>query len=192
MFLVNKKTCGEDMIFNEHLKSAICSAVRWCQPFNRCLSAGEIPARGSACIMIVIPKGEGDPRQATSWRGISKKSCVYKLFCSLIFRRLVPVVELRDILPEEQQGFRPWRSCSSACRLLLDEIKTCATKSGSALFAVFVDLKAAFDSGSRELARVPMRMLRVITWIPSTIKIDDEVTLEKRSCKQADSLKAIT
>jgi len=74
----------------------------------------------------------------------------------------------------------------SACRLLLDEIDRSVYNAGVPLFAVFVDFKAAFDSGSRiqaleKLAKlgVPRRILVLIQAIlqKNTIYIDDGVTV---------------
>ena len=101
-------------------------------------------------------------------------------------RRLVPFIETEDILPNEQHGFRPYRSCFSACRVLLNEIDSVNSKPGAALSAVFVDFKAAFDTGSRELAILLLaqaglasKMLRIIATMlrPNRMKIDDGVTI---------------
>jgi len=187
--LSSKKACGADNIFNEHLKAGICLTPRWTDLFNLCLQKGEIPTEWRSCIMIVIPKGKGNPLEPTSWRGICKKSCVYKLLSSLIVQRLVPFVEACGILPEEQHGFRPSHSTISACRILLDEINVALSNPEGRLFAVFVDFKSAFDSGSRDLtvyklaqAGVPPRMLALITAFlgENSILIDDGVTVNSQ------------
>ena len=180
------KACGEDLIFNEHLKAASTLVCEWTRLFNDCLSEGVIPAQWRSCLMIVIPKGKGNPAEASSWRGICKKSCVYKLMSSILVRRLMPFIEARECLPNEQHGFRPFRSTISACRILIDAIQSTLKTAGSALYAVFVDFRAAFDTGSRELvitrlalAGVPERLLALITAIlgENLIKIDDGVAI---------------
>lgn len=119
---------------------------------NACLRSGQIPRSWQSCLMVVIPKGKGDPQEPSSYRGICKKSCVYKLLSSLLVRRMVPFLEGVKGLPDEQHGFRPGRSTHTACAILLEDVKRALGRPKNPLFAVFVDFKAAFDPGSRKLA----------------------------------------
>lgn len=136
--------------------------------------------------MIVIPKGKGCPADPSSWRGISKKSCVYKLLSNLLVRRLTPFLEFRGVLPEEQHGFRAGRSTISACKKLMETVESTLARPGQALYSIFVDFKAAFDSGSRSIvlvklaeSGVPSRILELLKSIlqKNMISIDDGVVI---------------
>ena len=174
------------MIYNEHLKSAVCLISDWTQLFNDCLREGALLEQWRSRVMIAIPKSKGGPTEPSSWCGICKKSCAYKLLSSLIVRRLTPFLEFRDCLPNEQHGFRPYRSTTPACRVLLDGVLAAKKKNGPPLFAVFVDFRAAFDTGSRTLvllrlaqAGVSPRLLSPIIAIlgENSIRIDDGIAL---------------
>lgn len=101
--------------------------------------------------MALIPKGKGPLTEPTSWRGIAKKSCAYKLLGSLLAGRLTSFVEHKKALPEEQHGFRAQRSTMTACRILLADVEETLARNRQCIYSVFVDFRAAFDSGSRTL-----------------------------------------
>jgi len=113
------------------------------------------------------------------------RSCLYKLLAVLIFRCLEPFIEAAHSLPDEQHGFRRSRSTMSACRRLLDEIDRVLRRPRGALFAVFVDFQAAFDTAPRDralqkLAAVgtPGNILGLLANIlePNVMILDDGIT----------------
>lgn len=182
--LQSNKASGPDGVRNEHLKSALVLAPCWTALLNKCMIAGSIPRNWRDAILLVIPKGKGDPTQPTSYRGIAKKSVCYKLLSSLLTRRLNLFLELTGVLPEEQHGFRAGRSTGSACKLLLRDIQDSQAKRKCPLYAVFVDFRAAFDTAARDLilrnlaeVGVPQRILKLLTAIlqRNRIIVDDGV-----------------
>ena len=64
--LPNNNTCGEDEIFNEHLKAASLLIPVWTELYNKCLNQGTIPNFWLSCVMILIPKGKGAPMDPSS------------------------------------------------------------------------------------------------------------------------------
>jgi hypothetical protein len=157
---------------------------QWTALFNRCLNNGKLPVTWRECVMVLIPKGKGPLTEPTSWRGIAKKSCVYKLLASLLAGRLTAYVEHKKALPDEQHGFRAQRSTITACTILLADIEATLARKGQFMFSVFVDFRAAFDSGSRtrvlqKLAEigVPERILMIVMDIlqANQIILDDGV-----------------
>ena len=138
----------------------------------------------------------------SSWRGIAKKSCCYKLFSLLLSKRLTHFLEELNVIPEEQHGFRPGRSTSTACSLLLEEVMRVLRRPGQFLFAVFIDFKAAFDTTPRNkilqklaYAGVPLNILEVLRSIlqAGIIIIDDGVSelepfLQTTGVAQGDNL----
>ena len=79
---------------------------------------------------------------------ISLVSVAYKTMCSIVQQRLVQVVEQRQLLAEEQGGFRKGRGCRDQVLtlMLLGQMKAVAKKG---MFAAFIDLKKAYDRVDR-------------------------------------------
>lgn len=183
--LPDHKACGNDLIYNENLKEAQVLIPCWTDLLNSCLSQGRLPPDWSSCVMIVIPKGKGSPSEPSSYRGICKKSCVYKLLASLLTQRLQGFLESVEAIPDEQHGFRKSRSTFSAGKLLLNEIDLALNGPNRApLYTIFIDFKSAFDLGSRKLVLerlakvgVPERVLQLLKAIlqKNLISIDDGV-----------------
>lgn len=113
---------------------------------------------------------------------------MYKLLSSLLVQRLTPYLDANNALPDEQHGFRAYRSTMTACATLLDKIDQTASKKGQLLYAVFVDFRAAFDSGSRRLVLERLAVLGIPTNVLGLLKdilqsnpvtIDDNVVLRE-------------
>lgn len=177
------KAFGPDLLRNEHLKQCVRLITAFTEFFNRCLRTSTIPDCWKDCILKIIPKGKGDVLSVNSWRGIAKRSCFYKLLSSVITSRLSFFLEQCDVLPPEQHGFRTGRSTNSACLEFKAEIERSLAKS-QPLYAVFVDLKSAFDKASRTLvlrklaeAAVGQRLIGLISSIlqSNNIILDDGV-----------------
>ena len=178
------KAPGPDAIRNEHLKQAFFLAPCWTALFNACLRNGQLPPEWRGALLSVIPKGKGDPRDPSSWRGIAKKSCCYKLLAQLLTDRLSVYLELSGIIPREQHGFRPQHSTYSATSILLEEVQRTLNRPRQFLYAVFIDFRSAFDMAPRnavllKLARagVPENVLELLRAILQTneVVVDDGV-----------------
>jgi hypothetical protein len=136
--------------------------------------------------MVLIPKGKGDLADPGSWRGISKKAVMGKLFASLLARRLLRFLTNCDLLPLKQHGFLPGRSTSSAIEALMGYIDRHMRVGGTPVYALFVDFKAAFNTASRSAIIVTLGGLGVSgpfldlindMMAPNVIKLYDGVSL---------------
>ena len=106
----------------------------------------EIPDEWKTGIIIPLPK-KGDLSDCSNWRGITLLSLPSKVLCHVILKRIKSAVE--TTLREEQNGFRPARSCTDAIFSLRSIInKTVAAE--TPVFIHFVDFQKAFDSIHRE------------------------------------------
>ena len=65
----------------------------WVTLLNASLWSGRLPVDWSEALLAVIPKGKGALTDPSSWRGIAKKSCYYKLLASLLTYRLSSFLE---------------------------------------------------------------------------------------------------
>ena len=98
-----------------------------------------------------IPKGSGkNPYIPTNYRTISLISCIAKIYSSLLNTRILNFLESRNILVEEQNGFRPKRSCIEHIFTLTSAINKNLNENKS-VFGVFIDFEKAFDRVNRDL-----------------------------------------
>jgi hypothetical protein len=145
------KAEGVDRVRNEHLKS---SPILWpfiAMLFTACLQLGKIPTIWRTCLMVVIPKGKGPITDPASWRGISMKCILGKLFSSILAQRLQRLLDHIKAIPPEQHGFVRGRSTETAMAAFMEHVgRRLDTPKGKA-YVAFIDFKAAFDTASRSV-----------------------------------------
>ena len=83
------------------------------------------------------------------FRGISLVPVAYKAMCGIIQERLTQVVGERNLVTEEQGGFRRGRGCRDQLLtlMLLGQIKAMSKRG---MFAGFIDFRKAYDRVDRE------------------------------------------
>ncbi|CAF4888459.1 unnamed protein product [Pieris macdunnoughi] len=102
--LKSGKSPGIDGITNEILKTdSETLIVHLTELFNLILNTGETPTQWSESDIILIYK-KGDPNDIVNYRPISLLPTIYKLFSSIVNKRIYPTLEARQ--PVEQAGFR--------------------------------------------------------------------------------------
>jgi hypothetical protein len=94
--------------------------------------------------IVMIPKPGKPPHETTSYRSISLLPIMSKLFEKLLLKRLKPIIEERNLIPDHQFGFRHQHSTIDQVHRItniieqsLDEKKACST--------IFLDVAQAFD-----------------------------------------------
>ena len=93
-------------------------------------------------VIVPLPK-KGDLSEATNWRGISLMPHLTKIFDSLVYARLLPVIDPH--LCPGQNGFRPDRGTSEHV-LSLSLLRDLAVTHDFPIHGCFVDFSKAFDS----------------------------------------------
>ena len=83
-------------------------------------------------------------------RGITLISVTCKIFCHILNERLNTFSELKNMIIEEQNGFRKKRSCDEHFFVLQSVIHNCILQKKSR-FVGFIDLKRAFNVVNRDL-----------------------------------------
>ena len=152
--LNSKKSPGPDMIPNSVLRS-LPIEIHECilRFFNNFFNSGRLPNSFGEIEMVMIHK-KGDKSLPENYRGIALVNTLTKLFTSLICNRLTEWAQSNSKLPETQAGFRKGRGCldqifSLMCivqiKLRNRSVKDSVNKYGK-LYALFVDLRRAFDS----------------------------------------------
>jgi len=107
---------------------------------------------------IVIPiRKKGQGRLVEDYRGVTVMPTLYKIYTTALAERLREEVEGREILPPSQTGFRKGMGTMDNIFVLNYLINRQIGKKRGKLIAVFVDLKAAFDSVDRRILLDAMR-----------------------------------
>ncbi|UYV65701.1 hypothetical protein LAZ67_3005181 [Cordylochernes scorpioides] len=116
---------------------------------TKCITLNEISKEisrirhGKAAVIQPIFKN-GDPDDPSNYRGIALLSNIAKLFISILKSRLGSWIERRNIVPENQAGFRAGHSCQDHIFTLLSLIQMTLSRKRRKCYMFFVDLKKAF------------------------------------------------
>lgn len=111
-----------------NLRDALIWVPYWAPLFDECPRTCLLPSQWRKVILLVIPKERWDSNVPSSWRGIADKSSCYKLF---VTERLNPYPEETEVIPSEQHGFKANCSTTTACFILLLNLKRAIAKLNS-------------------------------------------------------------
>ena len=144
--LKNNKAPGVDGVTNKALKQGgrkLTVALMYI--FNACLIQNYFPNRWKNAVTVPVPKPNKPLTNPSSYRPISLLSCIGKLFERLILSRIQNFLEIHDILPNYQFGFRRGHSTTHqinrVCKTIRDGFQN-KQSTGMVLF----DISCAFDS----------------------------------------------
>lgn len=129
-------------------RSRICRTIT--RMFNTLLLRGAQPPTEWRSAEVVCLLKAGDPEDMANYRPISLLTALYKLYTSVITKRLSAFVEGNDILSESQGGGRPGRSTYQLIAALMANISFAraaeARGENHALHVLFLDLQKAYNS----------------------------------------------
>jgi len=103
----------------------------------------------------IVKKGKGE--QVRDYRGVTLMPSSYKIYAAALGERLRGDMEERRLLSGSQAGFRRGRGTVDQIFALNYLVNRQLGKRGGKMTAVFVDLKAAFDTVDREEVVKAMR-----------------------------------
>ena len=112
--------------------------------FNMSLQEGRLPSDWKIAHVTALFK-KGKHSSAGNYRPVSLTSVVCKLQESIIRDHMMKYLDDRELLSEDQHGFRAGRSCVTQL-LEIVEIWTSMLDEGGAIDVVYLDFKKAFDS----------------------------------------------
>ncbi|XP_039300697.1 uncharacterized protein LOC120355985 isoform X1 [Nilaparvata lugens] len=141
----NNKASGVDRITAEFFKKApIEFRQLLCMFFNRIFRFLDVPMSFTKSIIFPLYK-KNDPNNPENYRAISFTNAIYKIFLSVLLTRLEKWIYGREVISENQAGFRKGYSAIDNIYILFNVIKHSLSKR-KRLYCFFVDYKAAFDS----------------------------------------------
>ena len=169
--MANAKAVGPDKLPVELLKLGINKYPTVLRVFHgvikRVWHQREVPQRWRDTVIKVLHKKK-DRTECGNYRGISLVAHAGKVLLKTVATRLSAYCEARNLLPEEQCGFRPHRSTTDMM-FTVRRLQELGRKARAPLFLCFIDLQKAYDSVDRTLlwqvlARfgTPPQMIEVI------------------------------
>lgn len=148
--LKNNKAPGHDNIpyeFLNHLTPPLQASLL--NIYNTSWSEGRYPTCWKHSILMPVPKPGKYPTTPSAYRPIALLSCVGKLMERLVTTRLTWYMEEKQLLQEEQCGFRPHRGTLDFWGQM--EYHICDTyRQHQVMTALFVDLEGAFDTAPHQ------------------------------------------
>jgi hypothetical protein len=112
--------------------------------FNNCMRAHHFPPAWKHATTVMIPKPGKDPTNPLSYRPISLLNIAGKVFEKILSTRLKNFLEINNLLPPEQFGFRSERSTINPILVFHTDTTRHANLKEHTL-AVFLDIERAFD-----------------------------------------------
>lgn len=143
--LSKKKSPGYDLITGEVLQNLPRkSIVKLTTLINATFRLKYVPEMWKVAEVIMIPKPGKSPHEVSSYRPISLLPVMSKLLEKLFLKRLKPIIEDKNLIPDYQFGFREKHSTidqvhriTNTIEKALEEKKVCST--------IFLDVAQAFD-----------------------------------------------
>lgn len=143
--LKKNKSPGYDLITGKVLQELPQEAIRLLAIiFNGVLRIGYFPDMWKVAEIIVIGKPGKPPTEVSSYRPISLLPILSKVLEKTIFKRLMPVIESREIIPSHQFGFRSGHNTIEQVHRIVNNINT-ALEEKKFCSVAFLDIRQAFD-----------------------------------------------
>ena len=140
-----KKAPGFDEISPRILKELPKKAIiHLTHIYNAILRIEFVPEQWKRAEVIMLLKPGKPPEQASSYRPISLLSCMSKLFEKLLLKRLKPIIEEKQLIPDHQFGFRTKHSTIDQVHRVTNVINK-AIEEKHYCSGVFLDVAQAFD-----------------------------------------------
>ena len=144
----NFKSAGIDKKPYDVLKNNV-TIIALHKFFNLVFDYSIVPSLWLKSLILPIPKsGSDDPCDPMNYRGISLICCIAKIYGNILNKRLLTYLDAKQLLVEEQNGFKGQRSCSEHIFSLFSILRN-RPNTGQDTFAAFIDLRKAFDSVKR-------------------------------------------
>jgi len=139
------KALGRDGIPGEAWKHGGEPLEEWIYKLCNDIWRGEGWKEG--VVVPVLKKGEGE--RLEDFRGITIMPAVYKIYAMILAERLRKEVEEKGIIPKNQAGFRKGLGAIDNIYVLNYLVNRQLGRKRGGMTALFIDLKAAFDTVDR-------------------------------------------
>lgn len=140
-----KKAPGFDLITGEILRQLPRKAlVKLTHIINAVIRLKYVPALWKVAEIVMVPKPGKPPHVASSYRPISLLPIMSKLFEKLLLKRMQPIIEIKNLIPNHQFGFRHKHSTIDQLHRVTNIIEN-ALEERNVCSVIFLDVAQAFD-----------------------------------------------
>jgi hypothetical protein len=140
-----KKAPGYDLITGQIVKALPEKGLRkLLYLINASLRMKYVPLQWKVAEVIMILKPDKPPNDRKSYRPISLLPIISKLFEKLLLKRLKPIIEDRNLIPDHQFGFRQRHSTIDQVHRITNIIEN-ALENKKICASIFLDVAQAFD-----------------------------------------------
>jgi len=155
--LKDGKALGMDGIPNEVWRYGGEKVKNWAWEICRRVWRGEgwLDQWKEGGIVPIMKKGDGE--RVENYRGVTLMPSIYRIYTTILAERLREKVEGKGIIPSNQTGFRKGMGTIDQIYTLNYLVNRQLGKEKGSLVALFIDLKAAFDSLDRGVLIGAMR-----------------------------------
>lgn len=143
--LNDKKSTGHDRIDAIAIKYLPMKCIIFLTLiFNSILRLQHFPSQWKCAEIIMVPKPNKIENLVSSYRPISLLPIFSKIFERLLLKRLLPIIEKKNIIPDHQFGFRHKHGTPEQCHRIIN-VLTDTFETKKYCSAVFLDIYQAFD-----------------------------------------------
>lgn len=154
-----KKAPGFDLITGEVLKQLPKKAIiKLSHLINAAFRLRYVPEMWKVAEVIMIHKPGKAPHDVSSYRPISLLPILSKLFEKILLKRLKPIIEQRNLIPNHQFGFREGHSTIDQVHRITDIIEK-SLENKEVCSAIFLDVAQAFDKVWHDGLKYKLNML---------------------------------
>lgn len=114
--------------------------------FSTIFATCNYPTRFKEAIVLPLFKGKGSLVDPNNYRPIASLLSISKLFEYVLKRKLMSGIEAKNVLDNNQHGFRNGRSCTTALTVFSQNIFNQLDKPNNYVVVCFIDLRKGFDS----------------------------------------------
>ena len=140
-----KKSPGYDGISGKAIQALPKKAILYITfIYNSMLRLTYFPSQWKCAEIIMINKPNKPEENLTSYRPISLLPIFSKIFERIFLKRLLPVLEKNNIIPDHQFGFRKKHGTLEQCHRIVAFIRD-TLENKKYCSAVFLDVQQAFD-----------------------------------------------
>lgn len=116
---------------------------------NTAIVTHEFPENWKTSTIVPIPKIK-NPREPQDCRPVNLLPLYEKILEIILYEQLIDYIERKNVICENQSGFRKKFSCETALQLVLSKWRSEANK-GNITIAVMLDFKRAFETIDRDI-----------------------------------------
>lgn len=157
---LKNKSCSDECLNVILIKNIfeVCGHI-FLNIINTSLRTGQVPVNLKITTVLPIPKIK-NTNNSINFRPINIPLIMGKILEIAVYEQIMPYFEENELIYKLQSGFRSHHSCETALQSIITSWKDSIDK-GEIIIAVFLDLKRAFETVTRERLLCKLKKYRI-------------------------------